>query len=583
VPCTFIPVIVSGGVVRQAYELDDLAADPRPVVERAGDDELAVPSAGPSSKQRRGWLLALPCVAVLMVWMYALAVHANSLLVNSDGATVILQGQTVASGNVLLHGWTLSLDSWWTLDVAFYSVATAVAGIRPVLLIAGPALIASLVVVVGMVIVRRGRRGPAAFIGMLTVVAVLALPTHLLATDLMCGPIHVSTALYALVAFLGLRRNRVGWGWIMTVVMLAAGMLGDLQMVSYGVFPVLAAGLVAMTRRRSIRAGTPAVSAAVCSVAIALVVRQLVVALGGFSLGATNRAASADQVLQNVTHLLPVLAQLVGLGDSIDGTGGVPVALQAVHVVAAALLIATLAAGIVRLLRGVRYGTAPGDPPGPIRGLEPELWRMDDLLVVATVGPVLNFIFLAASTSGYQRYLTATVIFGSVLAGRIVTLWWASDRGRVLRRWAVGIGVLSIGCFVAASGVQLSQPAPSTPAARLASFLESAHLTSGVGDFWAASITTVESGGTVAVRPVVPDSDGKLEAYNKGDVPGWFADQSFRFVVYPRSNSPTSPTQVSLRTAVNTWGRPSKVSDVAGYVVLVWPHPISVTNYDPRL
>ena len=193
----------------------------------------------------------------------------------------------------------------------------------------------------------------------------------------------------------------------------------------------------------------------------------------------------------------------------------------------------------------------------PVRASESEPWRMDDLLVVATIGPALNFIFLAAGPSGYQRYLTATVIFASVLAGRFVTLWWASDHRRVLRRWFVAVGVVSMGCFLAASAVQLSRPAPATPAARLASFLQAHHLTSGVGDFWAASLTTVESDGAVAVRPVVPGPDGTLEAYNKGDDPGWFAGRSFQFVVYPDTTAPGSPTQVSWRTVTATWGRPS--------------------------
>ncbi len=496
---------------------------------------------------------------------------------------MVLQGQAVASGNVLLHGWILSLDSWWTLDVALYGMATAVVGVRGDLLLAGPALIAGLVVIVGAVIARRGRRGAAAAAGMVTVAAVLALPTHTLASYLMCGPIHVSTALYALVAFLGLRRNRFGWGWLMAVLLLAAGMLGDLQMVSYGVVPALVAGLVAMARRRSIRAGSGAVSAAACSVALALTVRALVVALGGFTLGATNRMASAQQLFDNVAHLAPVLGQLLGLGNSINGSGGVPVALQSVHIVIAGLLTATLVAGVVRLLRGVWHGTVTPDPPGPTSGSEPEPWRLDDLLVVATFGSTLNFLVLAASTTGYLRYLTASVIFGAVLAGRYVTLWWSSDHPPVQRRTAAAVGGVAVACFLAASGVQLSQPAPSSPAVRLAAFLESHGLTSGVGDFWAASLTTVESGDAVSIRPVVPGPDTVLEAYNKGDDPGWFAGHSFQFAVYPDTTAASSPTQVSLRTASATWGRPSTTYDVAGYVVLVWPHPVTVTTYEPRI
>ena len=552
-------------------------ADPRVA---SGTQEPATPT---RHVARRGWLLAVPGAALLLAWMYALTVHANSAAVNSDGATVILQGRAVASGNVLLHGWILSLDSWWTLDVVFYGLATSVMGVRGDLLYAGPALIAGLVVIVGAFIARRGRRGAAAAAGMVTVAAVLALPTHTLASYLMCGPIHVSTVLYALVAFLGLRRNHFGWGWLMAVLLLAAGMLGDLQMVSYGVVPALVAGLAATARRRSIGAGNAAVSAAVCSVGLALVVRTFVVALGGFGLGATNKTASAYQMLENVTRLAPVWGQFLGLGDSINGSGGVPFALQSVHVVLAGGLAATLATGVVRLLRGVWHGTVPQDPTRPTRGDEPEPWRLDDLLVVAIIGSTLNFVTLAVTSTGYLRYLTASVIFVAVLAGRYVTLWWSADHPPVQRRTAVAVGALATACFLAASAVQLSQPAPGPRAVRLAAFLESHGLTSGVGDFWSASLTTVESDNAVSVRPVVPGPDATLEAYNKGDNPGWFAGHSFWFAVYPSRTSASSSTQVSLRTASATWGRPSTTYDVAGYVVLVWPHPVTVTRYEPRL
>ena len=240
-------MIVSESIIGQPAAPLDPVEITYPESERSVDSGVPAPATEPATGRvgPRGRLLAVPGAALLLVWMYALTVHANSTAVNSDGATVILQGSAVASGNVLLHGWILSLDSWWTLDVAFYALITSVTGVHGYLLLAGPALIAGLVVIVGAVIARRGRRGSAATAGMATVVAVLALPSHTLATYLMCGPIHVSTALFALVAFLGLRRNHIGWGWLMAVFLLAAGMLGDLQMVSYGVVPVLLAGCAA--------------------------------------------------------------------------------------------------------------------------------------------------------------------------------------------------------------------------------------------------------------------------------------------------------------------------------------------------
>jgi hypothetical protein len=135
----------------------------------------------------------------------------------------------MGNGHVLLHGWALSYDSFWTLDALFYALASVIVGIRPSLLFAVPAGIATAVIVVGVIMAREGRRGTAAVIGSVTVVVLLAFPTHAFASFFVRGPFHVVTALYALIAFAGLRRHRFGWGWAISVVFLTIGLLGDLQ------------------------------------------------------------------------------------------------------------------------------------------------------------------------------------------------------------------------------------------------------------------------------------------------------------------------------------------------------------------
>ncbi len=520
---------------------------------------------------------------MLSEWLYVLSVHANSAVVSSDGATVVLQGKAVASGNFVLHGWNLSLDSWWTLDVVLYALATALAGVKLELLFAVPAVIAALVVMVGMSIARRGHRGAAALAGSATVLAVLALPTHAFANYFIAQPIHVSTALYALVAFMGLRQARFGWGWSVSVVFLAAGLLGDLQMASYGVVPALLAGFVAMRRRRSWRAGWPAVAAAVCSVLLALGVRRVVVALGGFTIGATNRAPSMHQMWANLTHVPIQLAQLFGIADTSQGTGGVPLVLEAVHVLAALLLIFCFVAAVVGLMRGVLRGHLPGGHPGTPATGELEPWRLDDLLVLGTIGCFFNFVYLSHSSSGSLRYLTASVIFMSILAGREVTRWWAKPRRAEARRRAKALAVVSIGCFLASFGLQVRFPVDNPPIAGLVAFLEARNLSSGVGDFWAASLTSVWSNGKVNIRPLVPNADGVLEAFNRGETPGWYVGQRFQFVVYPTSTGANATNGVSYLTASKTWGIPTRTYSTSGYEVLLWSHPIEVTHYEPLL
>ena len=109
---------VSESSIRQRPPTDDPAGETLPEADHPDDATRTAVAIASAPATHRRWLLTVPGVALLLAWMYAVTVHANSAAVNSDGATVILQGRAVASGNVLLHGWILSLDSWWTLDVA---------------------------------------------------------------------------------------------------------------------------------------------------------------------------------------------------------------------------------------------------------------------------------------------------------------------------------------------------------------------------------------------------------------------------------------------------------------------------------
>ena len=158
---------------------------------------------------------------VLVAILYVSARHAFAG--DSDGATVVLQGQAMGSGNLTLHGWALSLDSFWTVDAVVYMLVELVTGVRGMLLFLVPAMIAACVVVVGVLLARDGRRGIAGVAAATTVVVVLGLPSHVLANVFLRGPLHVGTALLCLCAFAGLRSGRFGWGWVAAVLCLAAG------------------------------------------------------------------------------------------------------------------------------------------------------------------------------------------------------------------------------------------------------------------------------------------------------------------------------------------------------------------------
>jgi len=510
--------------------------------------------------------------------MYLTTIHSTTP--DSDGANTLLAGQAIGQGHVLLHGWALAPDSFWTIDALFYTLTIWVMGINGALLYVVPALIASLVIVVGMLLARTGYRGAAGFVGGATVVVILAAPSHAMASFFLLGSMHMGTVLWSLVAFLALSRGRFGLRWYCAVVFLAGGMLGDLMMVAYGTVPVFVAGLVEGLRQRHWRSGVPQASAAMAATVLAAVAREVARGVGSFAIRTGYTTVSWSDVSRNIMNALRFGAELVGSNSGVFGTGGVPVGLQLAHDVIFALLVASVVSGCWRLVRGALFGSpCTHSAIGADRDAPPDVrcnYRLDDLLTIACCGSPVTFVVLANGNVLSARYLTAAVVFGSVLAGRSVARWWATSDWLRVKRGISAFALALLLCMIAAVGYTLSSPAVPPSASQLAAWLAGHDLRDGIGDYWSSNITTVESGGAVAVRPVLAAPRCALQRFPFGSAAGWYAGRHFDFFVYNATWAHGSGPN-GWESAERSWGHASRVYRVGTYRVLIWPHAISVS------
>lgn len=551
----------------RTYTADDII--PRPAGGRPAPKHApAVRRRPPRQPRTPGILVAAMAFSALVALYLALSVHA--FVPNSDGATVLLEGAALAKGNWLLHGWILSLDSFWTSDVLFYAGAFSFAGLRPVLMSAVPAFIAALVVVAGILIARDGwRRRSAGTAGAATVVVLLAFPSHAFARFFLSGPLHITTALLALVAFYALRRNTFGWGFLVAIVAIVAGMLGDDLMVAYAVVPIILAGAVGALRRRNWRAGAPAVVAASIGALGAETIQKFSRLIGSFTLNPHHPVASPHQLVTNL-HLLPTFeAALLGLQTRLYSNGGDPPLWQAAHLLGALVVVSAVVGAVLRLFGGI-WARVPA--PVPLRRAD---WWFDDVLVFACAGPPITFIVLASSSSNdFGRYLAPGVIFAIVLAGRMVARLWTYARSSAVE----GVAACALSVIAAygiiSVGLNLTQPIPSNSATQLVAALHARDLTSGVGDYWDASIVTVESQGESTVRPVLSSLSGQLIRYPHQSSAAWYDGKKFQFFVY---NATVSYGSVDTATATDTWGPPQRIERVGQYDILTWDHPITVS------
>src|SRR6266700_522062 len=79
--------------------------------------------------------------------------------ITADSANAVLQGQSMAHGNPLLHGWTLSGASFFATDLPFYALAEWIRGLAPVVAHDVGALIYTLLILSASLLARGRTRG----------------------------------------------------------------------------------------------------------------------------------------------------------------------------------------------------------------------------------------------------------------------------------------------------------------------------------------------------------------------------------------------------------------------------------------
>ncbi len=552
------------------------------------------------------WALAVLAFCVLVTLLDLISQHADPSR-TSDQASLVLEGRSLSRGNVLLHGWSLSFDSFWTTEVPFYGLATLILGVTRTELALVPAAEVALVVVVGGLLAIAGRRRAGSVAAGVTVVAFVVLAPHALASFLLAGGHHIGALLFSLAAFYALRRARFGPGVVVAAVLLAVGMLGDLLVLAYGTVPVLLAGIAAMLRTRRLRSGAPSVTAAGAAVALALLARWIADELGTFGIGGADKLASSHQVLENVRHLFGLGGELLGLRSSVFGTGGVPSGLQDAHLAGGLLVLACSLLAVLRLVTGVLSAetmptgdaeTAEPEPPagsypsvpslagtdgssaaspggsGPWWRSHADDWHVEDMLVFGALGSALSYLALSSvNTSAFVRYLTACVVFMIILAARELGRYFDGARRPSIRTSMAAAGAAVVACFGAGTAYQVAKPLPHAAAVSLASWLEAHDLTRGVGAYWASNIVTVESDGRVRVAPV-RFFDGQLRRYGRESTSRWYAGREFDFVVYD-TGAPAGG--VSLAAATQICGPLRQTASVDRYVVFVCSHPFTIS------
>ena len=528
-------------------------------------------------------------------WLAAFAVAAIALFLcflrfswtypaTSDGADQALQAWDMLHGNLLLHGWTIADVTYSTTEVPQYMLIELVRGLGPdVVHIAGASTYTLLVLAAGLL--ARGRAtGREGLIRLLVAAGIMLAPQFGNATHLLLSqPDHLGTQLPLLLVFLLLDRAPRRWyvpvtaGAVLTWVLIA-----DQVALLDAVVPLaLVCGsrvLLAVLRHRKSLASQwyelSLAAAGVLSFAAATLVVWLIGGLHGYQvLPLTAQAAPIEEIPQHFVLTLEGILNVYGadffhlsngslLGPGLGGLPvGVGVALAAVHLVGVAL-------AAWGFFRAFRHFYDPGDLVSPV---------LATAIAVNVAAYVLSVIPVGVFDS---REILAVLPFGAVLAGRMVPGQLAGVPRRLKPALACASAAV-LACYLAALGYGAAQPPVPDSMQAIIPWLEAHHLTHGLGTYNEANLTTMDSGGRVAIRAVSWQFTGNVPRSFESDADWFDPRQNFANFIVTNTADTTPNRDKSLRRSSEIPGQaiaalhagpPAHVYHYKTFTIMVWDH-----------
>jgi hypothetical protein len=500
-------------------------------------------SGGRFEGRRNWWIVGAWVFGLLILFTFFVRI-AMSIPVNSDGANNALQAWDMLHGNFLLHNWVIGDATYYTFDLPVIAIAEAFLGMNTVALHVALAMIFLVVVVLALAIARIDSRGAATAIRYGVVIAVMTAGLADGSFVFLLKPDHAGTSAFLLACFLLIDRAPSRWFTPPVLfVILCAGQIGD-GLVLYVAAPAIA--LVAFYRwvdsggRRSFDLVIAA--AAVLSVPAALLVRAMMIRLGGYAMVAPDTAPAPIAVLGR--HL-ELTAQNIGALFGVMSHPWSPLGVVAAPFGALCLLAAAFG-----------FGKAVWNWPKAS-------WA-EQLLCVAVVANVVAYAFYRLPSTGNTYEIAAVVPCGAILAARAVP-------SAVSGAWRARVAILAAASAallpLTATAGRPVQTQPTT--VRLVDWLDAHGLRYGLAGYWNASVLTFVSGDKVQVRAVQP-WHGKLAVLEWETDNAWYiaSEHDATFVIAGRGRA--SATNMDRQEFERYLGKPAVIYRMYTWYILVY-------------
>ena len=523
-----------------------------PEVAAADGEQPPSPPRLSAARARLIWAGALVVAAAALFWCYLL--QSRTTAVNSDAAGMVLQGWDMMHGNAALRGWFVADVSFSTFEIPIDGLVAVVHGLGPDVAHITAAIVYALLVLSAALLARGTARGAEGIIRAVLAGGILVAPGYNPGTHvLLLAPDHTGIGVPILLTLLFIDRARERWWAVAVTVLLLVWAQVDDPLAMYAAAVPMAlvcavrAALPLVRRRRPGWYDLGLAAAAVVSVGLTRLAVHGIKAAGGYQMHALKVRQSIPVSVWGEQVKLTVQNVLILFGaDFWEQPTELRTAIAVLHLAGFLLALAGLLAGIACLFRSAD--------------------RITQVLTVGTLVVLVAATFATHMVLLQGAHEIAVVLpFGAVLAGRTVGSWLA--RRRLPRLALTPVLTVALAGYLAALGWAAVQPKQQAETQQLADWLVAHHLTDGLAKYWAASSTTLASGGQVLVAPT---SDLAKLPYTWVAKGSWYDPAVSRatFVVaLPGPGNAYAFPEAGVR---QVFGKPAREYRVGQYIIMVW-------------
>jgi hypothetical protein len=533
----------------------------------AGDVKEDVAPAAKARSAGRMWRwVGVGVFLLVIVVLFDAYLHLSKTYPeNSDEANILLMANDMLHGNVLLHDWSVSDVPFITTELPQIALLVWMFGLHLNTAHIAAAMTYTLVVAIAMLLAKGKARGWAAVARMALVLGIMIAPQPGVGIFVAIFSVgHIGTAVPVMLTWLALDRfGRKWWVPLIVAVLLGWAWTADPLVLVVAVLPLLAVCLVRVVSalaigairggRRGLRAAALdrwfevwLAAAAGIGYWIKYGAGQFIAAHDGYTQQPVPYQFNWSQLFMQSQIALHGLLEMFGayFVPWVDSYIQWPIAPPAMSGLDQAIALTHLV-GVIFAAWGAcaiarRFFFRDADIVGQlllagiianIAAYVPSTLAHHTALNVREIAPVLPFAAALAGrmigdrlvkgpavTIGLPRFLrparVARAADGTVPAGAADQPGALADGmtgrpgaapRRTLRLRLVAIPLVALfGWFSFGLFQQADTPAAPEPLTNVAAFLESKHLSYGIGGYWEASVITVETGGAVTIRAVTP-------------------------------------------------------------------------------